>query len=446
MSYKDRTNQAIREPHSKTSETAREPQTGTGKYPTISAADVRHNLIFVVLLDAVFTMGVVDLNLVMSPMWVFFKASNTLVGLVGGTVSIMLIGTVLSPFITRRFRFKKWYLFVSHLPYIGAWGVIGLVLALSMRLGVSNEWLLTFVVAMLIAGNFFGGFVALPHQEYIAACIPMSHRGRCGGYAQTIGGLASLGSAALAGVILKIVPKPMSFGYTFLLIWGFCQFAYVFSLFGRERPTPVEKSPKPWSRKMIKAAWDDKKYMRLMVIQVLHTMLFSATFITFVPIYGFRELKMPTVAAAGLAMCMQVVKMITATPIGQSTDRLRPKRVLPFWALFASVVLAPLLVWHNAIAVFISMGLSQLYFMGSCSALAALTYGIPAPENRAGHFTVQLMLQWGATAAGPVLVGIVCDILPYRTVFGLLACASVGFYFLSRYLVAPFSENPEDYA
>lgn len=117
-----------------------------------------------------------------------------------------------------------------------------------------------FIVAMSAVSGFSVGFVTLPHQEYVAACVPMKYRGRLAGYGWSIGSGLAIISNTLAGWILLRLAKPEAYGYLYVMTWLFCQMGFVLALFGKERPTPVEKSPKPWSKAMIKAAIFWKKW------------------------------------------------------------------------------------------------------------------------------------------------------------------------------------------
>ena len=115
-----------------------EDSADTDKYTTFSKADIRHNMIRIIMLESIFAMGAADLAVVITPIWEFLGASNTLIGFANSLAMTGIIGTFVSPWISVRFRFKKWYLFASHLPYIGMWGIMGLVILFSKQLGMSS--------------------------------------------------------------------------------------------------------------------------------------------------------------------------------------------------------------------------------------------------------------------------------------------------------------------
>ncbi len=313
----------------------------------MSDADIKHNVKVNVLLDAIFFTGVADVALVAAPMYVYLKASDPLIGLMGTLSLVSLIGVFLSPFISRRFPYKKWYLFVSHIPYIGAWGFTGVIILLTGTLGLTHHQILMCVFLLNSMGAFFGGFVSLPHQEFLAACIPMSHRGRYTGYSFSIGGIGSVISSALGGLILLRVAKPMAFGYLYLMVWFICQSGYLMALLARERRTPVEKAPKPWTKGMTNALWQDKHFLRVVVINIAFALLIETGFY-FIPIYGYRALHMIPAMAAIISIIQQVVRIALSSSIGQITDRLSPKRLVPFWFVVAALAFAAPVLMRNS--------------------------------------------------------------------------------------------------
>ncbi|MBI2842231.1 MAG: MFS transporter [Armatimonadetes bacterium] len=413
---------------------------------TLSVADVRHNMIFIVMLDAIFTMGVSDLQIVTGPVWKYLGASNTLIGLVGSLAASGLIGVFLSPFISVRYTYKKWYLFVSHLPYIGAWGVLGLVMVLAPRLGLSDEWLLVFTIVMLSANHLFGGFVGLPHQEYIVACIPMSHRGRYTGYSYSIGSALSIITAMVGGIILLHVSRPAAFGYLFLMTWFFCQGGYILALFGRERPTPVRNAPKPWSKRMLRAAWNDRRFLRLIVLSGVFLGLYWPAFFIYLPQYGLRDLHMIDATSAIMGSILLVARIGVSSPVGHLTDRLSPKRVLTAWPLVAALGLVCAVVLRSQWGVYIATALGAVVTVGIAAALNPMIFGLPAPENRSGHYTLQLLLTYVANAVGPFVIGVLCDLIGYKYTFSVLAAVSFALFPLTIYLLADLSDDPQDYS
>lgn len=417
-----------------------------GNGQTLSSDDIRHNMKVIIMLDAIFTTGVADLAMATTPLWVILGASSTKIGFINSLPILALIGVFLSPFISVRFKYKKWYLFTSHVPYIGAWGIMGLVLALSKHLELTDVWLLGFLTLMTGVNWFFGGFVTLPHQEYTAACIPMSHRGRYSAYSQGVGSLTSIGSTLIGGWVLLRFAKPMAFGYLYIMAWFFCQAGYVMALFGRERPTPIENAPKPWSKGMLKAVWQDKPFLKLMAINASVMIFLWPVVNVFVANYGYKELKMETALAAVLLGITSVARIVTSGPIGHITDKLHPKRMLSFWPLVACLSIVPVLVIPSHIGVYISTAIGAVFVIGQGTAFLALIYGLPKPENRSGHYTFQMIQQYVSVSIGPLIIGRLCDLLSFRVTFAVVAVIALVMSLVIKYLVSGMSDKAGDYS
>lgn len=411
-----------------------------------SAADIRHNLIVLVLIDCIWVFGAAEMLLAAGPLYVYLHASNTLIGLIGSSQILGLLGVFLSPFITRRFPVKKLYLLIVHVPYIGPWGIIGIGLILSRRLGLSNEWLLGFVVAMNCVSGFFAGFVTLPHQEYVAACVPMSHRGRLNGYSNATGSGLALISNALAGWILLTMAKPMAFGWLYVMTWLICQGGYVLALLGREQRTPVERAPKPWSKEMVLSALRDKPYMRVIAVYTIYVIFFMPVVWMFLAIYGFRDLKMIAATAAALGITQKIATLLTSSHIGHLIDKFSAKRILLYLPFAFIATIVPVIVWRSPCAVYASTALGVVLSVGFQAAFCALLYGMPTPEHRAGHYTFQILAYYASYAIGQVFVGFMCDKLDYRPAFIVLGVLALIMIPVSRLMLAPLSERHQDYS
>ncbi len=407
---------------------------------------IRRNMISLVMLETTFWTGSADINLALQPLLVFLGASNAMIGYVNGAVFMGLIGVLLSPWITRRFPFKKWYLFGGNIPYLTAIAVMGILAVYSVRLGFSHHTLLLWVFGLYLTHWFFGGFVTLPCTEYIAACIPMSHRGRLTGYAYSAAGGTAIGAALLGKWILQTQPKPASFGLVLLLGWAFCQLGYTSALFAKETRTPVEQSPPPYSREMFAALWRDKPYVKLLILYGLYSTFFYTTTFNFISIYGFKQVKMALWTAAIMTIVAQVSKLVTSAPMGLFIDRLTPKRTLPYIFFTAAAAwVAPILI-PGALGVYAGMALGTICVTGLISAQTALICGLPSPEHRAGHFTVQIILMYLALTIGPIMIGYMCDWLPYKTVFLLMAGVSLAFFPFAKYMLRGMPDDLRAYS
>jgi MFS family permease len=411
----------------------------------LSPKEVSRNILVITLLNATYNTGWTDLNLAMQPFLVFLGASNTMIGIITGSPFMALIGVIISPWITRHFRYKKKYLFFVNVPYLGMAFLMGLAAVLAGWLNIQNSHLLIAVFLLTIAYCFFGGFCSLPSQEYMAACVPMSHRGRLVGYSTSIGGIAAVVAAAAGGWILANVSKPAAFGYVIILGWIIMQGGYFFALLAKELPTPVEKSPKPWSVAMLKTAWEDKSYIRFLLMFFLYTTLVTQSFI-FVNIYGFNGLKMAAATAAIMTIVNNGVRICLSVPLGHMADKLKPKRVLPYTFILAAIALFLPIMIPNQYGVYCSIAVSSAFGTLICSAQTALLLGIPSPENRAGCYSLQLLAQNASLAIGPIMMGFLCDMMPYRTVFMIMGIIAIIMIPLCMYMLKTLPDETNSYS
>lgn len=406
-------------------------------------SDIRHNMFCCITLDATRLMGLEDSGLALAPLLAFLKASNYLVGWVYSIRVVALLGILVSPWITRRFKYKKWYMLSFNVPCVAAWGILGLVIVMSHRLGVSNAWLLWFIMAMVGTSHLLTGFVNLPAMEFIASCIPMSHRGRMFGVGLTVGAIGGIAAISVGGWILAHYAKPMSFGYLFILMWFLTTVGFVFAAFAKEKPTPVEKSPKAWSKDMLRAAWNNKPFVRYLLFTALQMIV--GTVFGFVSFYAFRELKAPAPMAAVFSMIYTVARICTSSLGGVLADKFGPKRMISFWPLQIILPSIPLLLLHNIWGVLIFFGLWAS--IGACfvGTDTVIQFSLPKSEHRAGHFTILMLVQYACAAAGPV-VGYMCDLLPYRTMFLAGAIAGILMIPYVRWFASTLGNTPEAYS
>lgn len=418
-----------------------ETQSINKKAYELSAADIRRNMICCILLDAIYVTGWTDYQLALQPFLVWLGASNFIIGVINGAQWMALPGMILSPFITRHFRFKKWYMISAHVPYLLPLGLAGLFVVYGNHLGLVNKpQLLHMVLWLSLASVFFGGFVSLPHQEYVAAVIPMSHRGRFAGYSQGVGGVAGIGASIVGGIILRRMPQPISFGWVMFVSYAIIQMGYLVAIFAREKPTPVEMSPQPWSKSMLNTVLKDKLFMKIVGLGFLGNLAFFPTLV-FVNTYGFRDLHMIPATSATIQMIGQITRIIGSAIIGLLVDRFAPRKALPYIMLFGGLCLLPVVILKNSMGVYVVAGLGQLFCVGFWASMNALIYGIPRPENRAGCYTVQIMITQMGSALGPLLLGFSCDHLNYISVFSGVIIASFAAFVIAKLVC---SELPAD--
>ena len=406
---------------------------------------IRRNMFCCVLMDSGWGMGWTGVMIALTPLLVFLGASNTTIGMVTGASLAAIPGQLITPFITRRFPYKKWYFLIINTPYLFPIAVVGVVVIFSGNLGTSNSSLLFLVASLMLFHWFFGGFLALPHMEFIVACIPPTHRGRFTGLINAVGSGFGLAATPLAGIVLATMAEPYSYGYVFLFGWVFMQGFYVAAIFAKETRTPVEKSPKPWSKAMIKAFWDDKNYVKYACLAILRTLFLGTNIWIFLNVYGFKEVGMPRETTSAIMVgIMLVVRIGFATPLGLFADKVGPKRLLPLWMLVAAVAPLPAVLLRSAIGVYSSIALAYFFKVGADTSSVILYYGLPKPENRAGHFTITMLFGEVMLGLGPILLGIMGDIFSLRTMFMVISIIAVMMFFLARYVVRNLPDSTKD--
>lgn len=408
----------------------------------LSARDVRRNFACLVWMGSVFAMGWAEVTAVLQPLLVHYGASNAQIGIVQGVLIATLPGMFLSPWITRRFRYKKIYLYVADTLYLLPIGIVGA----AVWSGVSSNGtaMVGFIILMMCAGQIAAGFGGLPNQEFFAACIPMRLRGRLAGLTSGVGGLLGIAGAGFAGWVLVVLPKPQGFGALLVLAWLMCQIADTAILFAKEPPTPVERSPVPWGKTMWMEFLRDSKFLRLTLAVCLISPLVGQLSI-FASVFAFRELKFEAQMAAGLWMSTSIARLTLSPAAGWLTDRWGARNSLLFWPALSAVTFFPLAIFPGVITVFAATALAAVAWSGFSGAMNALTCGIPKPEHRAGHFTLLGFCMIAANSAGPVLVGWMFDMIPYRPGFMILGGAALAVTAIGFLLLRDLSSRAEDF-
>jgi len=409
----------------------------------LSPKDVRRNFLCLVWMGSVFALGWSEVTMVLQPMLVHFGASNQQIGMVQAVLIWTLPGMFLSPWITRRFRYKKTYLFVVDTLYLLPLGLVGA--AVWWGVSGSNQAMVVFIVWMMLAGQVAAGFGGLPNQEFYTSCIPMRLRGRLAGVSASLGGLLGLCAAPLAAWILGALPKPQGFGAVLVLAWLLCQLADSAVLFAKEPPTPVEASPKPWGREMWRAFLRDRRFLRVTLAACLASPLLGQLAV-FSSVFAFRDLGFEAQMGAWLVAVASGSRLALSPAAGWLTDRWGARPSLLLWTACGALGFAVLAVFPGVASVFFATGLAAVSYSGFSGALNALTSGIPSPENRAGHFTLLgfCMIVMGSVV--PLLVGGMFDRISYRAGFAVLAGASALIALFCTWWLRDLSRRADDYA
>lgn len=403
---------------------------------------VRRNFVCLVWMGSVFAMGWSEVVVVLQPLLVHYGASNTQIGMVQGVLIATLPGMFLSPWITRRFRRKKIYLFVTDSLYLLPVGVVGAVVWAGGAGG--DAAMVGFIVWAMLLGQVAAGFGGLPNQEFFTACIPMRLRGRLAGVSAGLGGLLGLAAGGIAAWVLAALPKPQAYGALLVLAWFLCQIADSAVLLAKEPPTPVERSPRPWGKAMWRAFFGDRRFLKVALAVCLISPVMGQLAV-FSSVFAFRELGFKAQMAAWLGMTASGARLALSPAAGWLTDSWGARPSLLLWAGLSCAGMAMLAIAPGVVTVFAAAAIAAVAGSGFSGAMNALTSGIPKPEHRAGHFTLLGFCMIAANSAGPVLAGALFDALPYRGGFAVLAAMFAGLMVFCYLLLRDLSARPEDY-
>ncbi|MCX6865646.1 MAG: MFS transporter [Verrucomicrobia bacterium] len=412
-------------------------------HTALSPREVRRNFACLVWMGSVFAMGWAEVVVVLQPLLVHYGASNMQIGIVQGVLIATLPGMFLSPWITRRFRYKKIYLFVTDSLYLLPVGLVGA--AVWAGGGGDAAAMVALIVWLMLAGQIAAGFGGLPNQEFFTACIPMRLRGRLAGISAGLGGMLGLIAAGFAAWILGVMPQPQAYGVLLVLAWLLCQLADAAVLFAHEPPTPVEFSPRPWGKAMWQAFFQDRKFLRVALAVSLISPLLGQLAV-FSSVFAFRELGFKAQMAAWLGMTAAGSRLALSPAAGWLTDAWGARPALLLWASLTGLGFLLLVLFPATASVFVVVGIAAVAGSGFAGAMNALTSGIPRPEHRAGHFTLLGFCMIGTNSRGPLLAGWIFDAFSYRTGFAVLAAAAVAVIAISYVLLRDLSPHPEDYS
>ena len=392
--------------------------------PGWSKKDIKHNIIVMVMLITIFDLGWDDFTLALQPFLAHLHMSNKMVGLVNGLTIMAIPGLLLSPFISRRLRIKKLYAFLTNMLYLLMIGLLGFGIVFSDKLGLTRETLILLTVVLMVSHQFIAGFVSLPVQEFVAACIPMSFRGRYNGISYTTGAIAGLGTTAVGGWILLTQPKPMSFGYLFLMTWILGSLAWTAGLFAKEKPTNIEKVPIAWSKEMLKSVWDNKPFVRLTIVTFVAGSCFGGGS-AFMQQYAYRELHMPAWNSAIFQSIILLGRLATAIPAGLIVDKYGPKRFIPYWGIITAIGLSFAIFFHNKWGVYLQITFNLTALCLYSMSRSILAVSLPKPEHRAGTYTVASILAYAGTFVSNIIGGTLCDKFGYRPTFIICAVGAI---------------------
>ena len=213
----------------------------------------------------------------------------------------------------------------------------------------------------------------------------------------------------------------------------------------------------PWSMAMLKAAWHDKPYARLLGAYTVCTILVGGMG-NFVQVYVTRG-----VSDGGLGLGADVVSLmvsagavaatITCLAAGFVIDKFGAKKVaagMLGWAVVGRCISGTMQLQARTAVIGVlvkAIGMAQAsdrvvgligvygnVVIGSAfgwvvaTAVAALLFVLPKPEDRLGHYTIQILLTSLAWGVAPMLAGELLDRwhISYMALFQLCTVATIA--------------------
>lgn len=195
---------------------------------------------------------------------------------------------------------------------------------------------------------------------------------------------------------------------------------------------------------MLKAFFADTKFLKITLLVCLISPLVGQLAV-FASVFAFRELGFAAQMAAWMAMFTAIARVGLSPVAGWITDRWGARNSLLLWPALAAMGFFPLAVFPGVITVFAATALAAVSWSGFSGAMNALTAGIPAPEHRAGHFTLLGFCMVASNSAGPLAAGWMFDQMSYRAGFVILGSLAMGVTLIGMFLVNDLSAKAEDY-
>lgn len=351
--------------------------------------------------------------------------STTLIGLIA---SVQLIGWQLPQLLTarraaRQTRYKPLTLRLTvqeRLPFLGLALLALLVPAIPKGLVLA----LTFV---LFGWHAIGsGLTAPPYQSMIGKIIPAARRGTFYGVQSAGFSLLSGIGAALAGIILRVVPYPANFAACFFIAGLLTIISWIFLASTREPESLPPESGQPaaalW-RDMLAIWRRDPTFRRFTLARVAAQ--FALVGMNFYTIYAVRRFNLPPDVIGVMTSVLLFAQMAANPAIGWLGDRLGHA------ALFAAGALA--LGAGNLVALaagapewlYAAFALAGIGSAAVTTAALALALAFGHERERPYYIGLGNTLTAPFALAAPLLAGWLADSAGYDATFGLTLAAAV---------------------
>ena len=417
-----------------------DPRTPTQEDP---AEHTRWNFIFIVMEAGAFMTGMASVDPVaVLPLFIHaLTPSTVIIGLVttlqrlGYTLPQLPMAAILGHR-PARLPYLRWGVFFGRVPFIF------FVIYLWTR-GVGNSTLtLAFMIVGFVSVAAGNGIVAVPWQDIIAKSIPSTLRGRFFGTMHFVTALATFGVGFL--VRWALGPSGPSFPVNYTILFTLAAVFMAISTIGcgilREPIRPVLEHPQSL-RDLVAGAPQLLRQPGFRSLVLVSLLAFGLSFTTpFYIVYATTELDIPP-QMAGIYI---VAAVLSGAPLslvwGYLNDRRGPRAVVRGACM--AVALVPLLALAVPAATTAASaampGLQKalpytfaLVFLAAGSSAAPLWMGVNnylfelSGHKQRPRYIALLNTLAAPRTLFPVLTGWILTMLPYRTVFCLLALLGV---------------------
>ena len=275
------------------------------------------NFLLLVMGSSIFNFGWAMMGTINTPYFNWLNLKESTIGFIGSLSFLALFGQILSPWISRHFVRKKFLSVFCGLPYLWSALAVGIGIFWAMHAN-DYSWLTTYSIICFVAWPFFGGWGAIPAQEYQANCISKERIGTFVGTSQVLGPLLGLAGSLTMNGLMVWVGVPARYALAFLLAYLLAQVGALGSLFAKETPAPAPPR-EPFWHPMRDAFTKDKVFRKLLLVAFLGFGFLMFTY-NFIPLLAIREWGMPDWVAGvyyTVLMGAQTVGGLIATWLGR---------------------------------------------------------------------------------------------------------------------------------
>jgi len=391
---------------------------------------LRHNAIVNILDGSLFGFGIMGLAsyVTIIPLFLSFLTEST--ALIGFVATLFHIGWQVPQLLTSNYvaglrRYKPVVIamtLVERLPYFGL-----ALLAFSLpTLGAD----LALLLALLLLGlqSLGGGLTGTAWQSMISKIMPPHRLGTFFGIQSACVNLFGAGGALLAGVILKQLAFPQSFGLLFAITGLSLLVSFVFLAMTYESKSAPKNVVKPvrWREfggRLRRILRGDDNFRWFLIARCLTAV--SLTAISFYTIYGIRRFDMSPEFAGALTSVLLVSNTLSSSVIGWIGDRWGHRRVLIAANLLTVLAIVSALSASDVGFFYIVFALTGIVNSAQWSTIMTITIQFGSVAERPYYIGMANTLIAPITIFAPIFGGWLVDAVSFELTFGIFALAGL---------------------